>query len=73
MTQEQFRIEIQTNVENWLNGFMQQNNIPAAMMEDAINKALVGIKEKVLQEFIMAASQPAQPQEEVKEEDSGEK
>ena len=71
MTQEQFRIEIQTSVENWLNGFMQQNNIPAAMMEDAINKALVGIKEKVLHEFIMAASQP--PQEEVKEEDSGEK
>ena len=71
MTQEQFRIEIQTSVENWLNSFMQQNNIPAAMMEDAINKALIGIKEKVLQEFIMAASQP--PQEEVKEEDSGEK
>lgn len=73
MTQEQFRIEIQTSVENWLNGFMQQNNIPAAMMEDAINKALVGIKEKVLQEFIIAVSQPAQSQEEAKEEDSGEK
>ena len=41
-------------------------------MEDAINKYLVALKDKVLQEFIAAASQPPVAEEQLtKEEESG--
>ena len=43
-------------------------------MEDAINKYLVTLKDKVLQEFIVAASQPQMAEEQsAKEEESGTK
>lgn len=70
MTQEQFRIEVQTSVKNFVDDLMITNNIPAAMMEDALNKVLVDIKDQVLREFIVAASRTVQEQP-VKEEDNG--
>lgn len=70
MTQEQFRIEVQTSVKNFVDDLIITNNIPAAVMEDALNKVLLDIKDQVLREFIVAASQPIQKQP-VKEEDNG--
>lgn len=67
MTEQQFRLETQNGVEDILNRFMLQNQIPASYMEDAINKYLVGLQKQVLREFLIAAYQD-QP---VKEEDNG--
>lgn len=58
MTQEQFRLELQNTVKTCLDGIQIQNQVTSAAMEDAINKYLVDLKDKVLQEFIAAASQP---------------
>lgn len=73
MTDEQFRIAVQNDVKTWIFTYMAQNKIPAACIEDAINKCLVEIKDRVMQEFIAAASKPAdKPQVEKEEEESGE-
>lgn len=72
MTQEQFRLELQNAIQQCLDGIQMQNQVTSAAMEDAINKYLVMLKDKVLQEFIAAASQPPVAEEQLtEEEDSG--
>jgi len=72
MTEEQFRLELQRAVQQCLDGIQIQNQVTSAAMEDAINKYLVTLKDKVLQEFIVAASQPQMAEEQsAKEEESG--
>ena len=58
MTQEQYRVELQNTVKEFLEGIRVQNKVSAAAMEDAINKYLLELKDKVMTEFIAAASQP---------------
>ena len=53
MTQEQFRLELQNAIQQCLDGIQMQNQVTSAAMEDAINKYLVTLKDKVLQEFIV--------------------
>lgn len=75
MTQEQYRLELQNTVKEFLEGIRVQNKVSAAAMEDAINKYLLELKDKVMTEFIAAASQPQPPAVEDKpveeEEESG--
>lgn len=82
MTQEQFRIDVQNAVKNYVQQFMQQNQVPAAMMEDAMNAALLDVKSLVYSQLIaanqqeaVAAQEAAQKQEtilrEVEEEKNG--
>lgn len=72
MTQEQYRLELQNTVREFLEGIRVQNNVTAAAMEDAINKYLVELKDKIVSEFIAAASQPPVAEEQLtKEEESG--
>lgn len=72
MTEQQFRLEVQNGIKQMLDGFMAANSITPSVMEDAINKYLVGLKDKVLQEFIAAASQPPIQEQVEQEEESGE-
>lgn len=72
MTEQQFRLEVQSGVRQMLDGFMTANSITPSVMEDAINKYLVDLKDKVLQEFIAAASQPPIQEQTEQEEESGE-
>ena len=65
MTQEQFRLELQNAIQQCLDGIQMQNQVTSAAMEDAINKYLVTLKDKVLQEFIAAASQPPVAEEQL--------
>lgn len=73
MNEFELRLRLQNTVQDYVNQLMTSNNVPAAMMEDALNKVLVNLKDKVLLEFIAAASQP-QPiqEEEVEEQEDGE-
>lgn len=74
MTEEQFRLELQRAVQQCLDGIQTQNQVTSAAMEDAINKYLVTLKDKVMQEFIVAASQPPVAEgQSAKEEESGTK
>lgn len=50
----QLRLEVQGAVQQWVASFVQQYNVPAAIMEDALNKALLMIKDQVMIEYISA-------------------
>lgn len=47
------RLEVQGATQQWVASFMKNNNIPAAMMEDALNKVLCDLKDKVVTEFLL--------------------
>ena len=71
MTHEQQRLETQSAVVSWTNWFMTQNQIPASLMEDALNKAILSLKDQVIQEFIQAVTtETAANEQEPKEEEA---
>ena len=53
----QKRIEVQGAVQQWVDSFMLQYNISASMMEDALNKVLNNLKDKVVIELLMASQE----------------
>lgn len=71
MNDFELRLRLQNTLQNYVDEVMISNNVSAAMMEDALNKVLVNLKEKVLVEFIAAASQPVQ-EDITKEQEDGE-
>lgn len=75
MTQEQFRIEVQNSVKSYVQQLMRQYQIPAAMMEDALNAALLDIKPLVLAQLMASLQQEDSEGQEVnqEEENSGER
>ena len=56
----QKRMEVQASVIEWIDFFMKQNNISASMMEDALSKALISIKDKAIKEFLTYVQAQAQ-------------
>lgn len=68
------RLDVQSSVQEWVDWFMASNQIPAAMMEDALNKTLLSVKEKVVREFMAAISRPEADKQSMteSEEDGGE-
>lgn len=69
MTHEQFRLDAQTTINSLLEDVRVQNGVPAAVMEDAINKYLVKLKDVVVQEFIQAVMAESAASDNAKEED----
>ena len=55
MNNLQTRLEVQGAVQQWVESFMREYQISPAIMDDALTKVLVNIKELVIQEFITAA------------------
>ena len=64
MNNLQARLEVQGAVQQWVESFMKEYQISPAMMDDALTKALVNIKELVIQEFIAAAQNASVTEEE---------
>lgn len=62
MTYEQKRLETYALLDQILGNFMNQNQVSAAMMEDALNKCLLSLKDRVTQEFISAVIQDTNSQ-----------
>ena len=60
----QTRLELQSMVQQWINATMQQYNISPSMMDDALSKALLSVKEQVIQEFLIAAQTVSSNQQE---------
>lgn len=48
----QLRFELQQLLNRWVDDVVSTNGITWAMMEDAMNSVLVGIKDKVFKEYI---------------------
>lgn len=49
----QLRLELQGSLQQWIDSMMQQYNISAAEMEDAISRALLKLKDQVLQDYLI--------------------
>lgn len=49
----QTRLELQGAIQQWVASFMEQNNVSPSMMEDALTKTLLHVKELAIQEFLM--------------------
>ena len=62
----QIRLEVQGAVQQWVNTFMIENNVSPAMMDDALSKALLNIRELVIQEYLVAAQASSNQNEDVK-------
>ena len=68
----QTRLELQGTVQQWVNSIMNQYNISPSMMDDALSKVLLNVRELAIQEFIVAAQQATfSTQEQVEEESDG--
>lgn len=53
MNELQLRFELQGSLQQWVDSTMQQYNISAAMMEDAMSKVLLSLKDKVWQDYLL--------------------
>ena len=49
----QFRLELQGSLQQWIDSTMQQYNISAAEMEDAMSRVLIKLKDQVLQDYLV--------------------
>lgn len=74
MSDFEFRMRIQGAVQEFVENFMSQNNLSAAVMEDAMNKSMVWLKDQVLKETVLSMTQakPQEPESEKEENNGGE-
>lgn len=56
----QRRMQVQSAVNEWIDTFMRDNNISASMMEDALSKSLLSIKDQAMKEFLIYVQAQAQ-------------
>ena len=49
----QLRLELQGSLQQWIDSTMQQYNISAAEMEDAMSRVLIKLKDQVLQDYLV--------------------
>lgn len=56
MNDLQTRLELQGSIQQYIENLLNQG-ISAAMMEDALNKVLLFVKDKAVTEFLIAAQQ----------------
>lgn len=47
----QTQYEVKGAIQNWVASFMQQHDIPASVMIDALNSVLVNLKDAVIQDM----------------------
>ena len=64
MTEQQKRIELQLTLDQIVSNLMRQNDISATEMEDALNFVLLKNKDNVMKEFLNAAAEESQKQQE---------
>jgi hypothetical protein len=57
MNDLQIRLEVQGAIQQWVASFMEEYQIPAYMMEDALNKVLLNLKDQVVTDLLTAAAQ----------------
>lgn len=53
----QTRLELQAAVQQLIDDFMNKNRVSPSMMEDALNKVMINIKDLVITEFLIQQQQ----------------
>ena len=76
MNNLQTRLELQGSLQQWVDSTMQQFEISAAEMEDAVTRVLLKLKDQVLQDYLIEQQRAyqeaiASSTQEIKEEDNG--
>ena len=69
----QLRLELQVSLGQWIKDVMTNYNISATMMEDALNKALLDIKDKVHEELLIQQFEATKQQKNIEFESEEEK
>lgn len=54
------RMQVQAAVNEWVSNFMRDNNLSASIMEDALSKTLLSIKDQAMREFLIYVQAQAQ-------------
>lgn len=54
------RMQVQAAVNELVNNFMRNNNLSASIMEDALSKTLLSIKDQAMREFLIYVQAQAQ-------------
>lgn len=54
------RLQVQATMQQMVESFMQQNNLSAAVVEDALNKTTLYIKDLVVKEMLVARQEQQQ-------------
>ena len=52
MNQLQLRLEVKAAAQNWVAAIMQQYEVPATIMEDALQSVQLNLKDLIAQELI---------------------
>ncbi len=63
------RMQVQAAVNEWVNTFMHDNNISASIMEDALSKTLLSIKDQAMREFLIYVQTQAEQANNIVKED----
>lgn len=63
------RMQVQAAVNEWVSTFMRDNNISASIMEDALSKILLSIKDQAMREFLIYVQMQAEQVNNIVKED----
>ena len=65
----QLRLEVRNSAQNWIATMLQEYGVPPTMIEDALQSALLNLKDIIAQELVKEVlSKQETPVQEVKEE-----
>ena len=63
----QTRLELQLAIQQRIDDFINEYNISPSMMDDALSKVLLNVRELALREFLLAAQASSTQREDVRE------
>jgi hypothetical protein len=72
MNNYEMRFQVQATLQQLVESFMQQNNLSAAVVEDALNKVTLYVKDLAVKELLVSLQQHSEPQDLVEEEEQKE-
>lgn len=72
MNNYEMRFQVQATLQQLVESFMQQNNLSAAVVEDALNKVTLYVKDLAVKELLVSLQQQPEPQDLVEEEEQKE-
>lgn len=72
MNNYEMRFQVQATLQQLVESFMQQNNLSAAVVEDALNKVTLYVKDLAVKELLVSLQQQPEPQDPVEEEEQKE-
>lgn len=72
MNNYEMRFQVQATLQQLVESFMQQNSLSAAVVEDALNKVTLYVKDLAVKELLVSLQQQSEPQDPVEEEEQKE-